>query len=851
MQRISRSFRGTTTPVAINNVNHQTNSAFYQGNIPAGSGQLTDPDCAGHPISGPPATNDNEFDGFTVPLIATAVVIPCSTYHIKLAIADVGDGIFDSAVFLRANSFDSGGDVKVDAVGSYPGSNVIYEGCDAGYFEFIRDGTDLSQPYTFNFTISSASTATEIIDYTPPLPGSITIPAGQTSVTWLITAINDMLPEGTESIILEFDVPCQCSNPSIELFIEDPPEIISNLGDQQMCSSQPVTLDPAVSGGLPGYSYNWSTGETTPTITVNPPPPGGTYYVTITDDCGNTQIDTANITIIQAPTANISGTASVCQGGVGNPGQLIINFTGTGPWEIVYTIDGVPQPPIITSDNPYTLEVTEAGVYELISVSSAGGACPGTAGGMSQVTETVISPTAVPTPITCNGESDGTIIVVPTGGTPNYTFNWDNPAASGPNPTDLPPGTYTVTVVDANGCEETTSATIDDVPVLQSSVSNVQDVTCANPTGNIDLTVSGGTPPYTFQWDNGGGTSQNPSGLGPGTYNVTITDANGCTETATATIADDTTPPTAAANGSGVITCDNPTLDLDGNGSSTGGEFTYQWTTPDGNIVSGSTTLNPTIDAAGTYTIEVTDTSNGCVETATVTITEDLAVPTANGSAPPITCTNPQVTINGAGSSTGPGFSYNWTTPDGNIVSGGNTLDPTVDQPGTYILTVTNDGNGCEATATVVVADDTAPPAAVANGGELTCVVMQLVLSGNGSAIGPGVTYNWTTNNGNIVSGGNTLNPVVDQAGTYTLTVTDASNGCTNTVDAVVNLNNLDPIADAGPNMELNCANVTIQLDGSGSSTGPDFVYNWTTIGGSILSGGNTANPNSWGTGHL
>ena len=115
---------GTGDYVAINTVNHNLNTAYFNGNHANCNGIITNP-------------NDIEYDGYTTVLTATANVIPCETYHIRLVVSDVGDQIFDSAVFLGANSFEAGGEASVDVV--IPGvevGTVAYEGCADGFFSF-------------------------------------------------------------------------------------------------------------------------------------------------------------------------------------------------------------------------------------------------------------------------------------------------------------------------------------------------------------------------------------------------------------------------------------------------------------------------------------------------------------------------------------------------------------------------------------------------------------------------------------------------------------------------------------------------------------------------------------------
>jgi gliding motility-associated-like protein len=816
------------TQVSINNVNHNTNSAFYDPNIPAPI--PNDPDCNGHPVAGPPSTLDCQYDGFTVVLTATAIVIPCSTYHIKLAVGDVGDYIYDSAVFLEANSFSAGTLASAQPVGTVQGTNIIYEGCTGGYFLFTRDG-DLSEPMTITYTIGG--TATPGSDY-EPITVTVTIPAGESSVQLPINAVVDNIAEGAETITLTFALPCQCSEKVITMQIQDPPPINLNLDDQNLCGAQSVTLNPGASGGVPGgLTYNWSTGATSPSITVNPPiGVPTTYSVTVTDACGNTATENATVTINETPTASLSGSGVLCSQGNSDPVELTVNFTGTAPWTFVYSQNGQQQT-VTTSSNPYTLTVSNPGTVALVSIAS--GNCQGTVSGNVNIQQINITASTQTNNPDCNGSSDGAITLTASGGTSPYSFIWSNGSTS-QNPTGLPAGTYTVTITDANGCAQTATATLTNPPQLNASVTNTQQVDCNHPTGSITTSVSGGTPGYTYQWSPSG-SGANPSGLPSGTYNGTVTDANGCTVTITATINEDITEPSAAASVSGILTCTTTSLTLSGSGSSTGGNFTYQWSGP--GIVSGGNTLNPVVNAPGNYTITVTNTSNGCTETATVNVPQNITPPVAAGTAPPITCNNPQVTISGAGSSTGPNFTYQWNGPG--IVSGGTTLNPVVNAPGNYTLTVTNTDNGCTANTNVNVPNQTQLPNVTATSPTLTCTVTSVTLNGAGSSTGPNFTYQWT--GPGIVSGATTLNPVVNQPGSYTLTVTNTTTGCVNSFTLNVPQNIVAPTAEAGPPAQIDCGSPIVQLNGAGSSAGPPgYSYQWSGPG--IVGGGNTLNPN-------
>lgn len=155
---------------------------------------------------------------------------------------------------------------------------------------------------------------------------------------------------------------------------------------------------------------------------------------------------------------------------------------------------------------------------------------------ITEPTELDLSASTEPV-IACTGGSNGAIDLTVDGGTPNYTYHWSN----GPITQDqsgLITGTYTVTVTDANGCTKALAVVVPQLSDINLDVS-VTNVTCnGGNNGAIDLTVSGGLPPYNYDWSNMPGTSnpEDQSNLSAGIYVVTVTDANGCTAVISATI---------------------------------------------------------------------------------------------------------------------------------------------------------------------------------------------------------------------------------------------------------------------------------------------------------------------------
>ncbi len=433
------------------------------------------------------------------------------------------------------------------------------------------------------------------------------------------------------------------------------------------------------------------------------------------------------------------------------------------------------------------------------------------------------------TDVSCFGGSDGSATAMPSGGGgPPYTYNWSNGETT-QTIMNLTAGFYSVTVTNANGDPGMASITINEpaTPVM-AIITNTVGVTCLNPVGSATADGSGGTPGYTYDWSNGmvGPTINVANG---GNYTVTVTDVNGCTASATATVSEDITPPIANAGPPMAIDCNNPTTTLDGTNSSSGGNITYAWTTTNGNIVSGANTPTPEVDAAGNYELTVTNTDNGCTAVDATTVVSNINPPVAAIAAPGnLDCNNNSVVLDGSGSSSGPNISYLWTTTNGNIVSGETTTMPTVDAPGDYTLTVTNNSNGCTASADVTVMSDTTPP--TANAGtdmSLNCNNSSVVLNGSGSSSGPDIVYLWATANGNIVSGETTTMPTVDAEGTYVLTVTNNVNGCTATDTALVTQTPM-LMASISDTTHVDCnGNSSGSATAAGSGGNGAYSYNW------------------------
>ena len=242
------------------------------------------------------------------------------------------------------------------------------------------------------------------------------------------------------------------------------------------------------------------------------------------------------------------------------------------------------------------------------------------------------------------------------------------------------------------------------------------------------------------------------------------------------------------------ILCEDGTLDIISTAVSPNTNSTYLWTTADGNIISDPSASSITVDASGTYEVFIED-DQGCTATTMVEVVEEPTPVLDFDFISPLNCLNNltqvlQVNVVGGNQ----GYDFLWTSVNGNILQGADTPSPEVNTPAEYEVLVTNQTTGCTVTGSVTVTVDIETPVAIAsNGGELNCLVADITLDGIGSSFSGDFSSQWSTTNGNIVSGANTLTPLVDAAGTYELLVTNTNNGCTATASSIITLNEAEP----------------------------------------------------------
>ena len=781
-------------------------------------------------------------------------------------------------------------------------------GTDITYLWTTTDGNIVSDettlmpevdaPGTYQLTVSNAangcsniSTVVVVLDDTPPeadagvaasisctstvvsLDGSASSTGANYSYLWttlngnILSGETTLTPDVNATGIYQLTVTSLdngCTHAAEVEVTQDSSLPTADAGDgfEITCEVFGGILDGTGSSTGGAITYLWTTtdgnivsGETTLTPEIDA---AGVYQLLLTDS-GNGCTAISSVTIPEnntPPTANAGLTQELnCI----NP-TLVIDGTnsdgGTGITYLWTTGDGM----ILSGGNTLTPEIISEGTYELLVTNTTSG-CTSTSSVI--ITESFEDPQIVilpPAELNCTAN---TTLIDGTGSSngTNYIYLWTTTNGNITlGETTLEPqidaaGDYELLITDtSNGCTSTESVTVTESVDLPNAEALVMDnLTCVT----TEVTLSGGSSStgleFEYLWTTVdgnillGNTTLTPIVDEPGDYILTVTNIqNNCSATSQITVVETIEEPTAIAGSAGLLTCTVSETQLDGNGSSAGSEFEYLWTTTNGTIISGETTLTPLVGAIGTYELLVTNIITGCTSTSSTDVNSNGDLPAAAAITEGIlTCSISSVGLNGNGSATGANFSYQWTTTDGNIISGGTTLNPVVGATGTYILQVTNISNGCTSQVSTIVEDDTNPPSALIDQNIsllLDCSTSSLVLDGSGSTPIGNVSYLWTTLNGNILSGANTANPEVNAQGIYTLLVTDLTNGCTHEEQVEVMQDLAAPTINISNPQILTCDLTQIDLAASNLSTG-DFEYEWTTQNGNIVSGGTTLTP--------
>jgi len=622
---------------------------------------------------------------------------------------------------------------------------------------------------------------------TAPYSYSWSGPAGYTSSVQNPTRLNAGISMGGWYTLTVTDVNGCTATASTYVTVNGNPNVVCSVSQQPGCGLNTGQATVAVSGGQLPYSYLWSNGATTQTVSGLG---AGTYTVLVTDANGCEGSCTVVLTSTQSPNVLVSANGPVC---VGSTIQLTSTPSGgTAPYS--YTWSG-PAGYTSSVQNPTRLNASiSMGGWYTLTVTDVNG-CTATA-------STYVTVNANPN-VVCSvlqqpgcGLNTGQATVAVSGGQTPYSYLWSNGATT-QTVSGLGAGTYTIVVTDANGCEG--SCTV----VLTSTQSpnvlvNANGPVCVGSTIQLTSTPSGGTAPYSYSWSGPAGYTssvQNPTRLNAGIsmggwYTLTVTDVNGCTATASTYV---------TVNGNPNVVCSvsqQPGCGLN-TGQATvavsGGQlpYSYLWS-------NGATTQTVSGLGAGTYTVLVTD-ANGCEGSCTVVLTSThspYVLVSANG---PV-CIGSTIQLTSTPSGGTAPYSYSWSGPAGytSSVQNPTRLNASISMGGWYTLTVT-DVNGCTATASVLV-NVNANPVVLVNTNSPVCQNSDLHLFSAPSGGNPPYTFSWTGPGGFSSTLQNPDRPdiVLEMAGSYRVTVTDA-NGCSSTANTVVFVKDVPQIITLTP----------------------------------------------------
>jgi hypothetical protein len=533
---------------------------------------------------------------------------------------------------------------------------------------------------------------------TPPASGMLNINGQMFAITsspQTETLVGLTANGSTVNVTASFTANAACTYTENALYIAPVGCLCPTIGvnvttvNNSNCSTPNGSATANVSGGAAIVSYAWTPASFGASSTISLLP-AGTYSVIVTDANGCTGSGTGSVsnTTVGAVQASLSSISNAtCSNS--NDGQITIGVTG-GTTPITYTWSDIPGATSIFSRSnlapgSYTVVVTDAGgCFVNLGPYTISAPAPLTA---------VLTGT---NNVTCNGGINGTIDMTISGGTMPYTNTWTNSLSTSEDLAGLTLGTYQLSVVDAESCPVATGpqVTITEPSPIVINLVNSSDVSCnGGSNATVDVSVSGGTPGYSYNWGAGNSTTEDLSAASAGTYQLIVTDLASCTETGPQVTV--TEPAALSINlvGSDDVSCNGGSdgaVDVTVTGGTPG--YSYNWG------AGNSTTEDLSVASAGTYQLVLTDLNLCSANGPSVILSEPTALSLTVSSTDESSsgANDGTATVTAAGG-TAPYTSYLWDDASAQTAATASNLSA-----GTYNVVVT-DSEGCTATISVTV----------------------------------------------------------------------------------------------------------------------------------------------------
>ncbi len=811
---------GTSTPVSINNVNAVTNTAYYISNGNLASGAQSSP-------NSPANINKVQFDAFTTPLTAVAPVVPCQTYHIKLVVADAFDFVWDSGVFLEANSFGSTVDnPKIDFASTAPS-------CNGDTVNFINTGsTGPGILYSWDFG-SGATPATSNLE-------------NPQNIVYSTPGLK----------LVKYSMNINCGDTTLVLYkgitIDETPQP-SFTSNAPQCEGEAINFVYNGTTGT-GWTYRWDLGAgAVPAISTSQNPTGvmyntpGTKTITLTVYNGNCiETITQNITINARPTASFLSSGPV---GVGYG----VNFTNNGTSGVSYSwnFGSGASPATSTAENPSGVTYSTEGNKTVTLITSSAGCSDTTVGYVNVLTtpnpsftSNAPQPIGFPIQFTYTGNSGS-----------NFTYTWDFGSGAMPSTSTSPnppavyyssPGTKTITLTVTNGSITIvyTQTIVIDNPPSSNFVTTAPQCEGAG----VDF-QSIGSVNATYSWDFGSGaspatsTDKDPTGVvysTPGFKTVQmISSLNGGSDTSVMVIYIIEQPQVSFT--SNAPQCENAPVNFNYGGSN-GTGWTFNWDFGTGASQGISSNPSPqgiAYQGAGNKNITLTVTNGVCSDTSVQQIAIEVTPDAGFASTAPA-CTGDSVSFNNTGSQN---KTYAW-----DFGSGSSPATSTDENP--VNISYTNDGiksirqivtdGNCVDTSYLNINIVRTPQPSFTNI-DTVCQGTEVAFNYTGNT-GQGWIYNWDFGGSSFPHNSAAVNPpdvAYGSAGTKNISLTVTNSFCSETVTGSVVVDTT-PIASIVSSSPV-CTGDSIQFGVNGIPVGSNqYTYVWS------FSGNPSFNPMTW-----